>query len=118
MAQNPEKLQTFQVGMAGLTATIPVVGHFNFGLLQDSEENERILLVDVGGGHGECLSEVLDYYPDLESKKCVLQERPDVIEMARNRGSLKSVVLMAHDFLAEQPVKSITFYNPNKPGLD
>jgi len=53
MVQDLEKLRMFQLGMAGIDVAIPVVGHFDFGLLRNSaEENERgvVELVDVGGG--------------------------------------------------------------------
>jgi hypothetical protein len=53
MAQNPEKIQTFQVGMSGIDIVIPVVGHFDFSLLKSSSpEDTTVELVDVGGGTG------------------------------------------------------------------
>jgi len=105
MAQDPEKIQTFQVGMSGLDLAIPVVGHFDFNLLKNSDE-KSIELIDVGGGHGACLKQIISAYPGLEPKKCILQERPDVIEMAKKSEALpEGLVLMEHDFLAEQPVK-------------
>jgi hypothetical protein len=103
MAQDAERIQTFQVGMAGLDVAIPVVGHFDFSLLK-SEEEDVVELVDVGGGHGACLRQILDATPGLQASKCVLQDRPDVIEMARASGVVEGMVLQKHDFLAEQPV--------------
>jgi len=113
MAQDPEKIQTFQVGMSGLDLAIPVVGHFDFNRLKStSDDAETIELVDVGGGHGACLKQILERYPDLNPKKCVLQERSDVIEMAKASGLLppQDVVLMHHDFQTEQPVKGAKAY--------
>jgi hypothetical protein len=110
MAQDPEKIQTFQVGMAGLTLAIPVVGHFDFNLLKS--EGDEAQLVDVGGGHGVCLKQILESYPELNRGKCVLQERPDVIEMARKSEMLSDSVLMPHDFLAENPVKGSLLFSP------
>jgi len=110
MAQDPEKIQTFQVGMAGLDVAIPVIGHFDFNLLKSEKEEEVVELIDVGGGHGVCLKQILDAYPDLDPKKCMLQERPDVIEMARESEILPNVVLKPHDFLTEQPVKGAKAY--------
>lgn len=108
MAQDPEKIQTFQVGMSGIDVAIPVVGHFDFSTLaagKEGEENETIQLVDVGGGHGTVLKQILDKHPELDPKKCVLQERPDVIEMAKKSGVLpEGTVFMEHDFRTEQPV--------------
>jgi hypothetical protein len=40
----------------------------------------------------------------------VLQDRDDVIELAKTNGLLKDgVVLMAHDFLTPQPVKGFSY---------
>lgn len=105
MARDPEKIQTFQVGMAGLDFAIPVVGHFNFDLLKNNDEN-YVELIDVGGGHGASLTQIISAYPGLDPRKCILQERPDVIDMARKSGTIPDgLVLMEHDFFTEQPVK-------------
>lgn len=105
MAQDPERLQSFQIGLSGIDAAIPVVGHFDFSQLVTTEE-ARMELVDVGGGHGACLKQILEKYPQLEGKKCVLQDNHDVINLARKSGNLPAdLVLMEHDFRTEQPVK-------------
>jgi hypothetical protein len=105
MAQDSEKIQTFQVGMSGLDLAIPVVGHFDFDLLKNNEE-KSVELIDVGGGHGACLTQILKAYPGLDPRKCILQERPGLTDMARKSGTLpEGLVLMEHDFLTEQPVK-------------
>lgn len=108
MAQDPEKIQTFQVGMAGLDMAVPVIGHFDFNLLKKKEDDaeDMVELVDVGGGHGVCLTQILTAYPGLSAKNCILQERPDVIAMAKAGGKIsKDLVLMEHDFGTDQPVK-------------
>jgi hypothetical protein len=112
MAQDPEKIETFQTAMSGLDIAIPVVGHFDFSCLStnSSEDEERVQLVDVGGGHGTALKQILDRYPELDAKKCVLQDRPDVISMAQKSSLLGEVKLMHHDFLTEQPVKGAKAY--------
>lgn len=104
LAQNPEKIQTFQVGMSGLDIAIPVTGHFDFSTLKTNDE--RIELIDVGGGHGECLRQIFEKHPDLDPRKCVLQERPDVIEMAKASGKLpEGLIYSEHDFGTEQPIQ-------------
>lgn len=108
MAQDPEKIATFQVAMSGLDIAIPVVGHFDFSLLKS--DGGRIQLVDVGGGHGAVLKQILEKHPELDAKQCVLQDRPDVIEMAKASGALPDVTLMPHDFRTEQPVKGAKAY--------
>jgi hypothetical protein len=108
MAQDPEKINTFQVAMSGIDVAIPVVGHFDFSRLKD--DSGRVQLVDVGGGHGAVLKQILDRHPELDVKQCVLQDLPDVIEMAKASGVLPGVTLMPHDFRAEQPVKGAKAY--------
>ena len=83
-----------------------VVGHFDFSQLATTEEG-RVELVDIGGGHGACLKQILDKHPQLEAKKCILQDVPDVIKIAKSSGTLPpDLILMEHDFRSEQPVKS------------
>jgi O-methyltransferase domain len=112
MAQNPEKIQTFQVGMSGIDIAIPVVGHFDFSLLKStSPEDQTVELVDVGGGTGAPLKQILEKHLELDSKKCVLQDRPEMIEMAKAGRLLpEGVVLSGHDFMTEQPVKGAKAY--------
>lgn len=109
MAQNPEKIQAFQTGMAGIDVAIPPVGHFEFGSLKNTpEESEKgvVELVDVGGGHGVVLKRILDAHPELTAKNCYLQERPDVIDMAKSSGVLPSDTgFMPHDFMTPNPIK-------------
>lgn len=69
-------------------------------------EGEAVV-VDVGGGLGQLLRDVLTSVPGLRPQQCVLQDRPDVIEEAKAAGDevLRDVVMMEHDFHCEQPVK-------------
>jgi len=105
MAQYPDRIQTFQVGLAGQEAAVPIVGYYDFSKLKTDEEN-RVELVDVGGGQGQSLKQILEAHPDLSPSKMVLQETPDVIKIAQATKMLPdSVVKMEHDFYTEQPVK-------------
>ncbi|KAK3682769.1 S-adenosyl-L-methionine-dependent methyltransferase [Podospora appendiculata] len=115
MAQDPARLQTFQMGMAGIDVAIPVVGHFDFGsaLKNSPEEDARgvVELVDVGGGTGGVLKQILDAHPQLSSKNLVLQDRPDIIALAKTVALLPAdVKLQGHDFMTEQPVKGAKAY--------
>ena len=71
------------------------------GLLDGADEDSP-LIVDVGGGEGHDLKLFLEHYPQA-SGKVVLQDRPNIIEMLRER-SLDGVELMSHDFFEKQPV--------------
>ena len=107
MAQDPEKIQTFQVGLSGIDIAVPVVGHFDFNLLKSEDpSDQQIQLIDVGGGHGSCIKQILSKHPSLDPKRCMLQERPDMIEMAKQNSDMpEGLQFMTHDFFTEQPIK-------------
>ena len=109
MAQYPERIQTFQMGLAGQEAAVPIVGYYNFSKLKTDEE-DRVELVDVGGGQGQSLKQILEAHPDLSPSKMVLQDNADVIKIVKASRLLPdSVVKMEHDFYTEQPVKGKIF---------
>lgn len=109
MGQDPERLETFQRGMKGLDVMVPCVGHFDFGVLAASEEEEEevVELVDVGGGHGAVLKQILDAHPQLNPERIVLQDyREDVVELARagqrnGTGLPRGVRVMVHDVMGQ-----------------
>ncbi|EEU36493.1 uncharacterized protein NECHADRAFT_81295 [Fusarium vanettenii 77-13-4] len=114
MMQHPERFQAFQTGMSGIDVAIPVTGHFDFGLLKNTAEEEAkgvVELIDVGGGEGVVLNKILQAHSDLTPKNCVLQERPEVIQLAKSKENLpESVQLVEHDFMEEQPIKGAKAY--------
>lgn len=77
------------------------------------------VVVDVGGGLGQLVREVVREVEGLGAGQCVLQDRREVIEEARGGEGLEGVVMMAHDFHEEQPVKGEYFptYLPYLLGL-
>jgi len=120
MAQDPEKLAVFQKGMAGIDVAIPPVGHFPFATLantpfnsesKDEEEEGVMQLVDVGGGQGLALNKILQAHPELDPKLVVLQDRPDVVALAREARVLpEGVRVMEHDFMGVQPLKGVFYF--------
>ncbi|KAL2753098.1 hypothetical protein ACRALDRAFT_1083559 [Sodiomyces alcalophilus JCM 7366] len=114
MMQNPERLKTFQTGMAGIDVAIPVVGHFDFSVLANTpEENAAgvVELIDVGGGEGVVLRKILDAHPELSPGNCMLQERAEMTQLARDHRTLPpEVQLVVHDFMTPQPVKGAKAY--------
>lgn len=114
MSQDQEAFETFQIGMAGMNQAIPVTGHFDFNSLKNTpEENEKgiIELIDVGGGHGSVLQEILNNSTDLTPANCMLQDRPEVIKLSRVENAVlnQAVQRLEHDFMTEQPVKGECF---------
>ncbi|THC90641.1 hypothetical protein EYZ11_009903 [Aspergillus tanneri] len=113
MAQKPAELQIFQAALPAFDMFVPVVGHFDFGLLQCAEpdDRERMELVDVGGGQGSCLKQILHHYPKLTASKCVLQDTKENIDAAKENSELPSGLnLMEHNFWKEQPIRGAKGY--------
>ncbi|KAK0624292.1 O-methyltransferase-domain-containing protein [Immersiella caudata] len=73
---------------------------------------EQPVAVDVGGGMGQLLKDVLTVILGVEASQCVLQDRKEVLEEAAAAGdpALKDIVMMEHDFHEEQPVKGASIY--------
>ena len=132
MSRTPSRLRTFQLGMAGIDVAIPATGHFDFGAaLRDTntdtdtpEEDDNgtaVQLVDVGGGTGGTLRKILDAYPDdIKPGRVVLQDRKEVVELARRGGMLpEGVRIMEGDFMGVQTIRSefYFFLGEGKRGL-
>ena len=104
MAQYPERMKIYQLGLANQDAILPVVGLYDFGKLNTTDT--RPIMVDVGGGQGQSLVQILNHHQELAAEKMILQDLPAVIELAKTSEALpKGVVKMTHDFFGEQPVK-------------
>lgn len=113
MAQFPERMRTFQLGCVYLDEGFPVVGFYDFSTLAagGSEDGDRVILVDVGGGQGQAIKQILETFPQLEAKRMVLQDLPEPLEFVKQANSLPdNVTIMAHDFWTPQPVKAAKAY--------
>jgi hypothetical protein len=112
MAQYPERLKVFQMGMTYLSTLEDTVGFYDFDQLKTSEDENKTILVDVGGGAGYAIRAIMAAHPDLAARpdKFVLQDLPEPIAHARTAGTQPDgVVKMEHDFFTEQPVKGLSF---------
>ncbi|KAH9887820.1 putative O-methyltransferase [Xylariomycetidae sp. FL2044] len=76
-------------------------------LLVDDDDDKGVLFVDVGGAHGVDTTRLLDRYPDLPPGKLVLQDKPDVVAMARVS---EKITTMGYDFFTPQPVEGARAY--------
>jgi hypothetical protein len=99
MAQDPERIETFQLGFAGMEeASAPLVAYYDFSKLV-TNEGGRVAFVDVGGGQGQSLKQIVDAHPELSPSRVVLQDLPDPIAISRESGVLpEETVKMEHDF--------------------
>jgi precorrin-6B methylase 2 len=98
LAQHPERSAEFQASMEDRSRheAAEVVAAYDFGTFRR--------LVDVGGGHGVLLTEILRAVPRLQA---VLLERPPVVERARERleatGLAERCEFVAGDFFTTVP---------------
>jgi hypothetical protein len=107
--QHPENLAVFGRILKAAANLKPFTGIYPWERLADPDP-ERPLFVDIGGGPGHAISAILAAHPDLPATGFVLQELPNVIELAKQ--SLPSgVQFQAHDFFAPNPVKGAKVYH-------
>ena len=111
MAQFPERIRNFQLGYAYSDAGFPVAGMYDFSQLAGPSDEARATFVDIGGGQGHAISEILKTLPKLEPKRMVLQDLPPLLEQVKAEKSLpEDVQIMVYDFWTPQPVKSAKAY--------
>lgn len=106
LKENPERQRLFNSGMRSV-ATIgkdkKSAGPFPFDRLAiGSKPSEQLVVVDIGGGRGQMLEAIKEQYSSI-AWKMVLQDLPDVIEDAREKG--------LPDFVEPQPA---SFFEPQK----
>lgn len=105
MASIPEVMRTFQISLQAVDQIVPPVGPFyDFSQFKATgADDQQIQIVDVGGGYGKVLREIISATPDLDPSKCVLQDVQNVIGMA-SEAKQAGVQTMVIDFHKEQPV--------------
>ncbi|CRG87306.1 hypothetical protein PISL3812_04323 [Talaromyces islandicus] len=122
----PEPAARFNQAMAASLPLMPVLGVYDFAWIGEycrahsggsDEAGRRPLIVDVGGGKGQALKEILTEYPSIAPEQCVLQDRPEVIVEAQEQQNsddwdiLRPVKKIASSFFLEQPTKGALVYH-------
>ncbi|KAH0846140.1 O-methyltransferase [Fonsecaea pedrosoi] len=112
MAQFPDRLRAFQLGFMSQEDSVPIIGFYDYSALYDPEhDGDRATLVDVGGGQGQSIIQILQAFPTLRPDHMVLQDLPEPIAQAQNSKLLpEGVTAMVHDFWTPQPVKGAKAY--------
>ncbi|KAK8044189.1 O-methyltransferase [Apiospora rasikravindrae] len=72
-----------------------------------SREPLAVFLVDVGGGSGHDLQQLLEKFHDKIPGRLILQDRPEIVQIADPGAGIEK---MGHDFLSEQPIKGARVY--------
>lgn len=115
MAQYPDRLKAFQLGFMSQEDSVPVIGFYDFAGLYDAEnDGDRVTLVDLGGGQGQSIAQMLKAFPSLKPDRMVLQDLPEPIAQAEESAGTSSLPkgfkAMVHDFWTPQPVKGAKAY--------
>lgn len=110
ISQDPQRLADFNASMETLDEVLPVMGMFDFSWVMQNAgrvAEDTALVVDVGGGKGQALKQILRNHREIPASRLVLQDRPAVIEQViqADEPELRGVEKMVHDFFEEQPVK-------------
>ena len=99
-------LDLFQMALSTMDKKFPPTGFFDFASL--ATEDDREIMVEIGGGIGKTLSAIINSSPELQRapQRFVLQELKSPIEQARKSGMLpEGVRTMVHNMFEEQPVR-------------
>lgn len=109
ISNNPARSKDLHEGLDALNSLYPFTGFYDFEYMierslssesaRSESDTDQKMLVDVGGGSGAFLAQLLEDHPNVSPSHTVLQDLPHVIEMARHNPKLPAAVcLQAHDF--------------------
>lgn len=105
-------LATKMNGAMAIDGDIPVTGVYDFSWISkyvESNPEGRHLIVDVAGGKGQALEDILEENPSIPAASCVLQDQPHVIAEAieehKDSDLLGPVKKMGHSIFEDQPTK-------------
>ncbi|GJP95643.1 hypothetical protein CBS63078_8377 [Aspergillus niger] len=113
----PKRAAQFNATMAASFQPMPVLGMYDFSWIEKLADEERMAIVDVGGGKGQALKEILGAYPGIRSEQCVLFDVDDVIREAvaeaerDDNETWRTVRKIPGSFFSEQPVKGAAVYH-------
>ncbi|KAK3173586.1 hypothetical protein OEA41_006918 [Lepraria neglecta] len=116
VARTPEKLEKFNIAMSGKWSAAPVIGTYPFetelsSLSAAVVKQDRVFLVDIGGGQGRAMKELREAYPALKGKT-VIQDLARVVDNIPS-GLLPpglDIHHQVHDFWAPQPIRNAGVY--------
>ncbi|KIX09480.1 uncharacterized protein Z518_00560 [Rhinocladiella mackenziei CBS 650.93] len=112
LANLPDRLKAFQLGFMAQEDSGPIIGFFDYAALFDpATDGDRPTLVDVGGGQGQSIMQILQATPSLDPSRMVLQDLPEPVQQAQESKMLpEGVRIMVHDFWTPQPIKGAKAY--------
>ncbi|CAN8097784.1 unnamed protein product [Discula destructiva] len=110
----PEHQEDFVAGMSNITQwKQDWTEYFDTAHLVDKEVVEKgktnPIFVDVGGNAGSDVTRFLKKHPEVPQGSLILQDVPDVVEMAKNVVDPK-IVAESYDFFKPQPILHSRIY--------
>lgn len=114
MYAHPERVANMTLAMSSMENMYPLAGVYDYSWVAAARDADpaRTLIVDVGGAKGHTLEAICKETPGLPIERCVLQDLPEVIDVAKRMvgaGSSPGPKMVAIDFFNEQPVKGRRF---------
>ncbi|OTB07522.1 hypothetical protein M426DRAFT_8526 [Hypoxylon sp. CI-4A] len=107
-----EHIERFGLAMQALTNTMwPYTGAYDFTWVGEyaATNQERPLIVDVGGSYGHALRANLVEFSGIPPARCIVEDREEMIPLIREAHAtdtiMKDVQKAKADFHSEQPVK-------------
>ncbi|KAK8016735.1 hypothetical protein PG993_014924 [Apiospora rasikravindrae] len=115
LEQDPAFSDVWHKGMAQAAPFNPVLGMFPFRDMKEAveAEPERAFVVDVGGGRGNALVDMMKECDGSFGAPMVLQDLKEVLQ-GEDPVRIDGVQVMPHDFCNEQPVKNAHVYYMRK----
>ncbi|XP_014554677.1 hypothetical protein COCVIDRAFT_104258 [Bipolaris victoriae FI3] len=115
MYAHPERVANMTLAMSSMENMYPLAGVYDYSWVAAARDADpaRTLIVDVGGAKGHTLEAICKETPGLPIERCVLQDLPEVIDVAKRMvgaSSSPSPKMVAIDFFNEQPVKGALIY--------
>lgn len=116
LSNMPARTQGIHTLASNVQHLRPYTGFYDFAKLIPSpgegEDADRPVFVDVGGGNGHVIKEVLQAVPQIRPEQFILEDRAETLELARTTGLLPAGVrLLEHDYLTRQPVAGARAYH-------
>jgi hypothetical protein len=107
-----KKEKLFDQFMASIQTLVTLKGIYDFTwvkeVIERPENKDRAIVVDIAGGKGQGLKDILDNYDFIEPSRCAILDRPTVIEENARGGvekGLESVQLIPGDMFKPNPLK-------------
>lgn len=103
--KNTDMVSTALKAFQSIETANTIIGCYDFGALAKSIDNQdRLMLVDVGGGQGQSIIQILDANPQIDPKKFMLQDLQGPIAASVQSKILPdSTAKVVHDFFTPQP---------------